>query len=779
MTAKDNLLNVLIKEFSEIIGDEVEFTDDYLDELVKISKFLSNKKKNNFNIRKENFIAHVNWKFRINSNQLKKFYSTAASNGITFNYHQKNIIQYSFDSSSINLLEQLFKKINIAGSKIDVLLKTFKPASLKETRETIVSECNSPAKLRIPKGSRNIKNEILEALFSAFLYSSFSHECLHEYFDPDFSLENYKHNFFEQLHVRSPELFKRDHSLHFIAIDQNLPIFSLSYIEARTVITNYISECYNLINNYGYLAILITPIFINNKSVQWELISDIILFSEKFREVRLKKNYFRPDEIQKITSSYIENLDIETANFDIANEGFTYKDCFVISKSNELDKQDLTDSLLIFQKNDRDETLIPCPTCRTRNVQGNSYPSFGVRSWECKNRLCPDKSKYNRGKRYSFKAIISQQAIDDEANSIPEFSVRSWMRDVQNSRPIDEIFEMLLRHYSLNGDGIHVTNYQTTNKKILGRTIKFDCLPIKKNDNLNFFNSSFFNRYIVQCNRNEVDPPINLGDSFFNALHGDTFNVLKNYNNDFFDGAITSPPYYNAREYSQWENIYCYLYDMYNINAEVYRCLKPGALYLYNIFDYFDNEKSTAFSAMGQKRMILSAYTVDIFRRIGFDLAGNIVWDKGDIEGKRGFNSGNFSPYYQAPFNCWEHILIFKKPSSTKKTDSLHLSFPSIFKQKPVIKMVNGANVHGHSAPFPDEIPELLIKELEPGSIVLDPFGGSLTTCRVAETYNISSVCIEKEINFCHLGIKLRKENKKQSILKQPALPFLQKTTQQ
>ena len=48
----------------------------------------------------------------------------------------------------------------------------------------------------------------------------------------------------------------------------------------------------------------------------------------------------------------------------------------------------------------------------------------------------------------------------------------------------------------------------------------------------------------------------------------------------------------------------------------------------------------------------------------GFQVRGNIVWDKGDIEGKRGFNAGNFSPFYQAPFNCWEHVLVFRKPGT-------------------------------------------------------------------------------------------------------------------
>jgi DNA modification methylase len=188
---------------------------------------------------------------------------------------------------------------------------------------------------------------------------------------------------------------------------------------------------------------------------------------------------------------------------------------------------------------------------------------------------------------------------------------------------------------------------------------------------------------------------------------------------------------------------------MFEINAEVFRVIRPGSLYFYNIFDYFDNENIVALSAMGQKRVTLSAYTVDLFRRIGFQCIGNIAWDKGEIEGKRGFNSGNFSPFYQSPFNCWEHVLVFKKPGE----ESPDFGGSRILRAKPVTKMVKGKNVHGHTAPFPDEIPLLCIKSLPPNSVILDPFGGSLTTGRAAVASGRRAICIEQSREYCELGL--------------------------
>ena len=118
---------------------------------------------------------------------------------------------------------------------------------------------------------------------------------------------------------------------------------------------------------------------------------------------------------------------------------------------------------------------------------------------------------------------------------------------------------------------------------------------------------------------------------------------------------------------------------MYNNALAVYDVLKPGASYLYNIFDYFDNENNVVFSAMGKKRMILGAYIIYLFKKAGFELVKNIIWYKGHIQGNRSFNQGNTFPYYQAPLNCYEHIFHFIKPPR-----KVNVILPDIVYFKPV-----------------------------------------------------------------------------------------------
>ncbi len=745
------------QEFGQLIGLPLEFDADYKLELASLVRYLNTKKIRILKERRAAFIAFVNKKFDLNSKAIATLYAKAAKFGYTFNFHQKNALQKAFDTRDQEAFKTTLEKKGI--NVIKDLAKNFSPISDVETINHIKKEVESPSKLRIEKGDRDIGNEILKALFSAFLWSSLPEKEMHEYFDPDFSVKNYRKSFWEQLQTRSLVLFNRDNALYVVRVTQDFFKNTHDLSSMRNKLVSTISKFYEKIDNYGFLAVIIEPISFEGQFREWELASDFILAAEKFKETPLENSYFQWERIQDDTHNYIGKLDSEFSRFDLANEGFTYRDTFVLHKKNN----GIEKLVLIFQKNDRDETLIPCPTCRSNKVQGNSYSSLGVKSWECNNPLCPDRSKYNRGKRYSFRGLLMQQAIENDDNIIPVESVRRWRRDVVEEVDDQELFAMLIRHYSMHKDCVHIYNWPIKKDLYLGRRIVQEELAAGVRSS--FFDGHLFKRYVVAKDKKAALLK-NLGDEEFQVYAGDATAVLGNFSNNTFDGAITSPPYFNAREYSQWPNIYCYLHDMLNINREVFRTLKPGSLYLYNIFDYFDNEKTTVFSAMGQKRMILSAYTVDLFRRIGFELIGNVSWDKGDIEGKRGFNAGNYSPFYQAPFNCWEHILVFKKPGAKKNANISS----GVFSCKPVMKMIKGENTHGHTAPFPDALPEILISKLSPGSIVLDPFGGSLTTGRVAEKWNVRSVSIEILKEYCDLGLKKRKNIPKDFSFIRPAI---------
>lgn len=742
----------LSREFAEILQIKQprwEQEPEYFSRCEKLADYLNQRQILPYAERKQAFLAHVNWKFRINAEQLAVFYERGANAGCTFNYHQKCAIQLIFDRSDLRRLPALLAEYGVAERTISALVECAACADEDETRNHLHRELIQPSKLRKEVGDRDVEFEILKALFASFLWVSLPPKDMHRFFDAAFDEVKYESSFWNEIQARAPKLFHRDEAVHLIVVE---PAWAAQFSSLRSLsdaLLSRVRDSYEALNNYGFLLVLIQSITKDGRNVSWELSADVAVFGEKHLEHRLDRAYFRHEKIKADTLSHIPSLDSGAAHFELANEGFTYRDCFILRRQGVEDLE----QLLVFQKNHRDETIVPCPTCRSHEVEGNSYPSLGVKSWECRNPLCPDRSKYNRGKRYSFRGLSMQQAIDDERNDIPTDFVRKWRRDVVEIESHSDVIELMVRHYSIWGDQLRCYGSTSTQpSQVLGRSLAWEKMPDHGNANAAswFETASFFKRFGAPSTATP-DPGTKLGDDVLQVRCGDSRRVLKTLDSESIDGAVTSPPYYNAREYSQWPNMYCYLQDMFEINSEVFRVLKAGSYYFYNIFDYFDNENTVALSAMGQKRITLSAYTIILFRKIGFECVGNVVWDKGEIEGKRGFNAGNFAPFYQSPFNCWEHVLIFRKPGGV----SLPFGGSRIVQAKPVIKMVRGKNTHGHSAPYPEDIPRLCIDLLPHGGLVIDPFGGSLTTGRVAASSGRRAICIEQSRDYCDLGLSL------------------------
>jgi DNA modification methylase len=690
------------------------------------------------------FFGRINEKLSLNQDSLFLFFRHGAENGVTFNYHQKKQIAWFINRNLKTELLAFLATLNLPSSLIEQLGGYGIGISHNETKEKLLHEIASPTKLRKAL-SRDVYVDLASSAAASLVWCLIPSPVLMSYFTDEKKFAK-SDNFLNDLENAKPALFARERALVISSIDKN---DFLNYGALKEKLENSIRFEYKNMSNYGYFALLM-DVSSHQNGREWELAGEITLFAERFKLTENDRAYFRRKEIETITRLAIPDLDTEKTKFELASEGFTYRDLFVMhDKLGKVEKL-----LLVFQKNDRDETLIPCPACRSQNVRGNSYPSLGVKSWECQNSVCPDRSIYNRGKRYSFKSLLNQAAIEEEENLIPISSIKKWRRDVLLTPNDTEIFEMLMRHYSMKGDVVILQNIDQDRVPLIkGRNQIFEKKPSELPDSDSPI-ETFTSRYIALGSKKM---PLNSKRALkrnYEIVHGDSVNILADFEDDVFDAAVTSPPYFNAREYSQWDNLYIYLNEMSRIHSELLRTLKPGALYFFNIFDYFDNDRTIAFSAMGKKRLALSACFIDLFKQIGFEMVGNIVWDKGDIEGKRSFNAGNSSPFYQAPLNCWEHVLVFKKQGRNIPISHLNM----VLKIQPVLKMVKGVNTFGHSAPYPIELPLELLKDLPESSFVVDPFGGSGTSARAAMKLSQKALIIEKDSTYAALAEKLCEE---------------------
>lgn len=703
--------------------------------------------------RSRELYALVNSRLALNKQRIKVFIDLAAKQRHFFNYRDRNTLAALFDGTR---REAFVAWCEAKGIGSDVRL-AFQPITSNETVEGLHQLLSTGRVNRSDARDCALEEKqilIQRALFGCYVFRAFEDGAMHKVFNED-ARKEYHMNFFDHLRAHHRDQLHRECAL--IYQDVNLGAYTtMTDRQLSDLFLTGIRASFDRLANHCYLALRLRGA-LGGEARQWRLFSDIVLYAEKHREIALSKGYFRPDAIQKATEGHIgAELDVEAARFELANEGFFFKDCFVLSHAAEEGTTEQPyDILLLFEKNERDERVIPCPACRSYNVRGNSYPTIGVRSWECQNLICPERSAYDRGNRYSLASIMKQEAIASPEDQIPLKVRRRWRNDVLFDVRDEEVTDMLIRQFSLHKDRILIMTPELGEPhSFLGREIAYEPFGAWKTDDgirQRFFDSAFFKRFALKRPQPEINrawrkqllaPDICL-------VNGDCESGLYALAPESIDGAVTSPPYFNAREYSQWPNIYCYLYDMYNAARVIFRALKPGSLFIYNIFDYFDNENIIAFSAMGKKRMILGAYIIYLFERAGFEIAGNVVWFKGDIEGKRNFNGGNTSPYYQLPFNCWEHCLVFRKPGAKATLPAVQ-----ILKQRPVFKMVRGKNTHGHTAPFPPEIPQLLVDTLPKGASVLDPYGGSMTTAYAAVQDGMGALMFELDEGYFELGLK-------------------------
>lgn len=466
--------------------------------------------------------------------------------------------------------------------------------------------------------------------------------------------------------------------------------------------------------------------------------------------------------------------------------GFSFNDCFVIRGVHDTHEQyanivkNDNKLLFIFYKYRMDERKTPCPVCNGLNVSGNSYPEIGHRSWECKNVICKCRSKSNRGKRYSFKTNYMQAGILnlDPENVIPKEMIAKWRKDISFIKSDKDIYEMFIKYFSfpdervlfINGDAHYISKLGEHGRRITNISCLDNFEGVTTQQNIIQINDTLFEDYFVngryiarfirdkQSVRNmEYIRDILAEEKDAFVLNGDAFDILNGIPENSVAAAVTSPPYFNAREYSQWENMYLYYIDMYNIAKNALRSLDESAIFLYNIGDVNGNEMTIAKSNMGTKRLLLGAYSILVFEKAGYELVENYVWNKGEPQSKRSTNDGNFTPHYQKPVNCYEHMFIFKRRGDelSVNEDNVPIGWESYIADfMPVFKINSkGENTVGHTAPYPEDIPNFASCVFgRPGRFILDPFLGSGTSIVSAVRNGYVGVGIEYSRGYAELA---------------------------
>ena len=267
-------------------------------------------------------------------------------------------------------------------------------------------------------------------------------------------------------------------------------------------------------------------------------------------------------------------------------------------------------------------------------------------------------------------------------------------------------------------------------------------------DSSKFYNSKLY-KEIKNNNSNII---VNeFPNELLNTIIASSCENMKDIPNNSLHLMITSPPYNVSKEYDNDLSLNEYLSLLKNCFTETYRVLVDGGRACINIAN------------IGRKPYIpLSDYVSKIMIEIGFNMRGEIIWNKSagaGISTAWGSFQSASNPILR---DVHEYILIFSKGNYKRERnkEEKELRKDNITKEefiewtKSVWTMnTESAKRIGHPAPFPEELPNRLIKLFSfTNDIVIDPFMGSGTTAIAAIKNNRNFVGYEINKEYINLA---------------------------
>jgi site-specific DNA-methyltransferase (adenine-specific) len=256
-------------------------------------------------------------------------------------------------------------------------------------------------------------------------------------------------------------------------------------------------------------------------------------------------------------------------------------------------------------------------------------------------------------------------------------------------------------------------------------------------------------------------------------INGDSRN-LSFLNNDSIHLVVTSPPYWNLKQYNENPNqlghindYESFLNELENVWREVFRVLVPGGRLVCVVGDVCVSRRK-----FGRHLVFpLHADICVLCRKIGFDNLNPIIWHKianasFEVENGSGFLGKPYEPNAIIK-NDMEFILMQRKPGGYRKPTAIQRKLSKIdkndfndwFRQ---IWNITGASTRKHPAPFPLKLAARLVRMFSfHGDTVLDPFCGTGTTMLAALNYGRNSIGIDIEPEYCRMAEQLLKKESK------------------
>lgn len=210
---------------------------------------------------------------------------------------------------------------------------------------------------------------------------------------------------------------------------------------------------------------------------------------------------------------------------------------------------------------------------------------------------------------------------------------------------------------------------------------------------------------------------------------------------------FTSPPYYNAREYSTYKSYNEYLLKMKAVFKSCKQVLEDGRFIIINVSPVITKRPGREFASI---RYPIHFDFHKLLEEVGFEFIDEIIWKKPDysVPSRNGGYTQTRMPLSYKPNCVTESIMIYRKNAPFLLDKNIHFhkdyhpDFTDTFDETNCWE-ISPRSSKDHPAVFPQELCKKILRYYSfPNELVLDPFAGSGTFGEVAmEMKRIPLLC--------------------------------------
>ena len=266
-----------------------------------------------------------------------------------------------------------------------------------------------------------------------------------------------------------------------------------------------------------------------------------------------------------------------------------------------------------------------------------------------------------------------------------------------------------------------------------------------------------------QEKRDHVHSPDWLHNVLVNA---DVLDVLRHVPDESVHLTFTSPPYYNARDYTIYRSYEEYLQFLVRVFTEVHRITKKGRFFVLNTSPVLVPRMSRQHSST---RYLIPFDIHPLITKIGFDFIDDIIWVKPEPSAKN--RNGGFyqhrKPLGYKANSVVEYVIVYRKHTNKLIDWNMRQYDPETVEASKVLGDYEKTNVWRiapsadpvHPAVFPVELATRVIELYSyRGDLVFDPFAGRGTVGIAALQTGRFYFLVEKDPQYASYAKELLSE---------------------